>query len=79
MMASAVGYPLLAYAGVFIAARIYSPALPTTIYPGGTGFWSLVFAIALSQAMYGILFGLLVGLVLGFQKKNVPLQLVTNN
>jgi hypothetical protein len=66
---SAIGYPLLAYAGILIASMIFSPTLPTTIYPGGDGFWPMVLAIVLSQAIYGILFGLLVGAVWGIQKK----------
>jgi len=66
----AVGYPLLAYAGAFLAARIYSPAFLTPIYPGGVGFWPMVLAIALSQAVYGVLFGLLLGIAWGFQNKN---------
>ena len=65
---SAIGYPLLAYAGILIASMIFSPTLPRTIYPGRDGFWPMVLAIVLSQAIYGILFGLLVGLFLGFKK-----------
>lgn len=72
---SALGYPLLIYPGYFLAARIYSPDLPTVIYPGGTDYWLLSFTIALSQAIFGILFGLLLGLFLGFQRKKAPPQI----
>jgi hypothetical protein len=79
IVASAVGYPLLAYAGILIASMIFPPALPTTIYPGGDGFWPMVLAIVFSQAVYGMLFGLLVGAVWGVQKKTGVSQAMASN
>jgi len=70
MAVSSLGYPFLAYAVAFVASMIYSPTLPMRIYPGGDGFWPLVFSIVLSQAIYGFLFGLIVGTVWGVHKRS---------
>ena len=81
IVAGALGYPLIPYAGhiflVWVSLIIPYPDIPSQALAGRFAEWRFMFRLALDNSIFGMIFGLIMGLMFGLQKKNNSPTVIT--